>query len=96
MHRFPLPPVLRVAAVSVFAFAAAAATASAEEKYCTGNGTPMPQEAVIARLTEAGYTRIRELDMEHGCYEAKGFDKDGRRVEVYVEPATGEIVRVKS
>lgn len=95
MHRFSLPPVLG-AAVAVSFLAALSGTAAAEEDYCTGKGTPMAEDAVIARLTAAGYTRIRGLDMEHGCYEAKGFDKDGKRVEVYVEPATGEIVRVKS
>jgi hypothetical protein len=69
--------------------------AGAEENYCAGQGEPMAQELVIKQLEAQGYTKIRELDMEHGCYEAKGFDKDGQHVEVYLEPATGAIVKVK-
>lgn len=87
---------------SVFGIALAAGTlfaigtAAAEEEYCTGEGTPMDEAVVIQQLTDMGYTKIDELEMEHGCYEAKGFDSAGERVEIYVEPATGEIVKVKS
>lgn len=65
------------------------------EDYCTGEGEPMPTEVVMKNLETMGYQKVRELEMEHGCYEAKGFDKEGNRVEVYLEPATGEIVKIK-
>ena len=83
------------ATAAVIALGLAAGSARAEESYCTGQGTPMAREAVIAKLREMGYQKIRRLDMEHGCYEAKGFGKDGKRVEIYVEPATGQIVKIK-
>lgn len=81
---------LAVAAIFV------AGSAHAEDQYCTGEGTPMDEKIVIQSLTDQGYTKIKELEMEHGCFEAKGFDSAGKRVEIYVEPATGKIVKVKS
>lgn len=65
------------------------------EDYCTGEGEPMPTEQVMEKLETMGYEKVRGIEMEHGCYEAKGFDQEGNRVEVYLEPATGEIVKIK-
>ncbi len=48
---------------------------------------------IRGRLTAAGYTQVRSLGHEDGCVEAKGIDKDGKRFEVYLHPATGEIVK---
>lgn len=45
------------------------------------------------KLSAAGYTQVRSLGHEDGCVEAKGLDKDGKRFEVYLHPATGEIVK---
>lgn len=45
-----------------------------------------------SKLETAGYTKVRSLGREEGCVEAKGIDKDGKRFEVYLHPATGEIV----
>ncbi|MEZ5933463.1 MAG: PepSY domain-containing protein [Alphaproteobacteria bacterium] len=70
-------------------------SAFAEEQYCTGEGAAMPTEQVMQKLETMGYQKVKKLDMEHGCYEAKGFDAEGNRVEVYLEPATGEVVKVK-
>jgi hypothetical protein len=81
-------------AATVALLAAASAPAFAAD-YCTGTGTPLPEEQVIGKLRELGYQKIRGLVRERGCYEAKGFDKDGNRVEVYVEPSTGKIMKVK-
>ncbi len=84
-----------IIAVTALALSTAAA-ASAEEQYCNGKGEPMAADKVMQKLETMGYQKIKKLDMEHGCYEAKGFDKDGNRVEVYLEPATGEVVKVKT
>lgn len=75
----------KLAMITAIALAAlSAAAVSAEERYGTGKGGPKATEQVI-----------KKLDIEHGCYAAKGFDKDGNRVEVYLEPASGEVVIVK-
>lgn len=46
------------------------------------------------KMAAAGYTEIVKVEMEHGCLEGKGF-KAGKKIEVYVHPVTGEIVKVK-
>ena len=50
-------------------------------------------DEVLARLRTAGYSDFREVEREHGRYEVKGMDADGRRVELYVDSRTGEIVQ---
>ena len=63
---------------------------------CETTGGPIKTEdEVRAMLTEQGY-EVRSVEEEHGCLEAKGKDRDGNRVEVYVHPNTGEIVKVKT
>lgn len=62
---------------------------------CKPTTTPMAEDAILKILADKGYTGIRGLKREDGCLEAKGHDKDGRRVEIYVDPATGEIVKIK-
>jgi len=42
-----------------------------------------------------GYKDVRKMEAEDGCYEAHAFDKDNRRVEIYMDPISLKIVRVK-
>jgi len=42
-----------------------------------------------------GYKDIRKIEVEGSCYEAYAFDKDGRRVEIYIDPVSLKIVRTK-
>lgn len=74
----------------------AAAPAMAGE-LCTGGPRDnwIAPEAVTALLQEMGYPADDYmLVVEDGCLEAK-FVHEGVRVEVYFEPITGEVVRVK-
>jgi hypothetical protein len=41
-----------------------------------------------------GYTKVR-IGTEHGCYEAHATSKDGKRLEIYLEPTTGQVVKTK-
>ena len=86
---------LAIAAVPLLAAPLLAAPALAAERCTPTGGETKPIEAVTALLQEKGYRDIRKLEMEDGCYEAKAFDAQGKRVEVYVHPNTGEIVKVK-
>jgi hypothetical protein len=45
------------------------------------------------RLAKAGYAGFR-VGVEHGCYEGEG-SKGGRKLEVYLDPVTGKVVRVR-
>ncbi|MCS6778284.1 MAG: PepSY domain-containing protein [Geminicoccaceae bacterium] len=82
---------LLAGAVLVFASAAAAAAdicpSVAKERW-------LSKEAIAAKARELGY-QVRIVQEEHGCWEVKGLDAKGARVEVYFHPATAEVVKVK-
>ena len=50
-------------------------------------------DAIKSKAQGMGY-EVRRLGQEDGCYEVKGM-KDGKRVEAYFDPITGEVVKVK-
>jgi hypothetical protein len=52
------------------------------------------REAVTARATELGLTTER-LRIDDGCYEVRGRDADGNRVELKFEPATLAILELE-
>lgn len=45
-----------------------------------------------AKLEAEGYT-IREIEVERGAYEVEMIDRNGLRVEGYLHPLTGEVMR---
>lgn len=54
----------------------------------------MKPEAAQERLRQLGYTEFT-LHIEDGCYEAKSVDAQRNKVEVYLHPVSGEIVKTK-
>lgn len=50
---------------------------------------------VASMLAEQAY-EVRELERDDGCWEAYVVDADGRRLELYVHPETGEIVKIEA
>lgn len=53
----------------------------------------MPAEEIHKKLAEQGYD-VRKLEVEDSCLEAYAM-KDGRRLEIYLDPVSGEIVKIK-
>jgi len=51
-------------------------------------------EDITASLTAQGY-EVRKVKPEHGMLEAYAM-KDGKRYELYVDPATGNVAKVKA
>lgn len=49
--------------------------------------------AAIAAIRAAGYGPVRDLEWDHGRWEVKTTDAEGRRVELYVDAATGAVTR---
>ena len=48
-----------------------------------------------AQLKEQGY-KINKFNVTKGnCYEIYGFDKDGRKVEIYHDPVSGKAVKTE-
>ena len=50
-----------------------------------------PVEELTADLTAKGWT-VSNVKTEDGCYEVYGHDQDGKRVEIFFDPATFEAV----
>lgn len=46
---------------------------------------------VTEKFTAQGY-KVRQVKIEKGAYEVYAIAKDGKRLEVLVHPATGEIL----
>lgn len=78
------------------AFLATAATqpAHADRMRCAPvpAGQWMAIEKVIAKAETLGYT-VRETKKDDGCWKVKGFDRNGAKVSIYLDPASDEIVR---
>jgi hypothetical protein len=53
----------------------------------------MKPDAIRSKAEGMGY-EVRKVGEEDGCWEVKG-TKDGKRVEAYFDPVTGDVVKVK-
>ncbi|WP_051013838.1 PepSY domain-containing protein [Pararhodospirillum photometricum] len=62
---------------------------------CKKTDGPTKSEAEIRTLLEGKGYKVTEIGTEDGCVEAKGTNKGGKKVEVYVDPVSGEVVKVK-
>ena len=52
----------------------------------------LPLATIESKLLANGYTTIEEIELEDGYYEVEGYMSDGSEFEIYVDPATGDIV----
>ncbi|SEI80032.1 hypothetical protein SAMN05421831_110120 [Allopseudospirillum japonicum] len=73
---------------------AAASTAMAGPQCTEGkNDNWISEQDMQARIAEMGY-EVKKFKVSKGnCYEIYGWDKEGRKVEVYFHPETGEVVK---
>jgi len=80
--------VLTVSALSVSTIAVAApvCTTVPQAKWLT----PAQMKARIAKM---GYRTIKVFQVSGSCYEIYALTKDGKRAEVYFNPATGAVVQ---
>jgi hypothetical protein len=64
----------------------------AEETTCprSPDAKSMTKDQLIAKAKAAGY-EVRGVQPQDSCWELKGFDKNGNRVELHIDPVTGEI-----
>ncbi|NLF55476.1 MAG: PepSY domain-containing protein [Thauera phenolivorans] len=54
------------------------------------------QADMLQKLVDAGYTIERFQLTDGNCYKMHGWDKDGKRVEVYNDPADGSVVKLET
>ncbi len=87
---------MQVRFLPTLAILLAASSASAEEQLCKNAPRDMwlSKEQIKAKVEAMGYTKVR-IGTEHGCYEAHATSKDGKRLEIYLEPTTGQVVKTK-
>ena len=50
----------------------------------------MTKDQLAAKAKEMGYD-VRGIKATEGCWEVKGFDKNGKRVEFHMDPVTAQI-----
>ena len=71
--------------------AATPATATAP----TAQSNWMSLKDVQTKLEAAGYTDFREIEREKNKYEVKATDPQGQRVELDVDPVTGDVLKTE-
>jgi hypothetical protein len=50
---------------------------------------------ITEKFTSQGYD-VRQVKVEDGGYELYAIDKDGKRVEAYVDPVNGDLLKHES
>lgn len=65
-----------------------------DDARCRGDGPWMSVSEIATKAEAAGY-KVREVERDDGCYEIKGRDSNGRKVEVHFNPRTAEVVKVE-
>ena len=55
----------------------------------------MSLKDVQTKLEAAGYTDFREIEREKNKYEVKATDPQGQRVELDVDPVTGDVLKTE-
>jgi hypothetical protein len=79
-------------AMAVLTGLALAGPLQAEETMCprSSDAQLMTKDQLIAKAKAAGYD-VRGIQPREGCWELKGFDKNGNRVELHIDPVTAQI-----
>lgn len=80
--------------ISVFVALLFTVTVWAEPKCTSEVKTKWQSEEIFkANLLSQGY-KIKKFKVTKGnCYEMYGFEKDGKKAEIYFNPVSGEIVK---
>ncbi len=84
------------AALTLVALAGTTLPANASDDNCTSAPSAewRTKDEATAAADALGY-KVSRMKVEDSCYEAYAHDKDGRRVEIYIDPMTLKVVRVK-
>lgn len=74
---------------------ATVATAAMAEPTCTKEAKDkwMPEAAMQKKLADEGYKTKVFKTTKGGCYELYGWNKEGKKVEIYFNPVDGQIVK---
>ena len=89
-----LPTMLLGAAAMLTVGAAALPAAASDDCKSYPREQWLGLEAMKAKAESQGFV-VRGIEEDDGCWEVKGL-KDGKKVEAYFDPATGELVKMKT
>lgn len=85
---------LITAAIATLAVASPA-MASGDDVNCKNpTGKWLEKQVIKSKAQEQGYD-VRRIKREDGCYEVYAINNKDERVEIYMNPATAEIVKIK-
>ena len=85
----------RLRLLTLAALAALSAAAVAQPPAPTARKDALKEPQVRALLTEKGYTNIDDLDFEDGMWETDATSANGDRVDVRINPASGDVMAEK-
>ena len=71
------------------ALIAVSTAAMAAEPTCNAPKDKWMKQSDFKQSIEAQGYKVKTLKITNGCYEVYGHDKDGKRVEISFDPATG-------
>ena len=55
----------------------------------------LTMQQVQTKLEAAGYTDFREIERDKNKYEVKATDPQGKRVELDIDPMTGDVLKTE-
>ena len=67
-------------------------TARTGTVYPDKNVSELSEADIRAQLSAAGYTGVHDVKLDDGLWKADGRTSAGQKVEVRLDPTTGEIV----
>jgi hypothetical protein len=78
---------------AMFALSCATAAAAGDQP-CTSEPRLkwIERKNVRAQVQSLGY-KVVEIEVENGCYTVEVRDKNGKELDLYLDPVTGKIVR---
>lgn len=80
-----------IASMIVAVFAAFGAHTLLAQTQATGQELSAKQ--IIEKLESAGYTQIHDIEKDDGMWEVDAVNSAGQRVELDVDPVSGNVVR---
>jgi hypothetical protein len=83
-----------LSAITLVAMLPAGAALADDDDCSVPRSQWQPREAVMQTAEDNGWT-VREFDIDDGCYEIEGRDREGREIEVKLDPATLRIIEME-
>jgi len=80
-------------ALSLIALLPAGAAFADDDDCSAPRSQWQPREAALQLAQQNGWT-VRDFEIDDGCYEIEGRDRDGREIEVKLDPATLQVVEM--